>query len=87
MRVLRGPKVALDESVFLAGMYKYKDKPLFPPLPSAACHRPSSPFHIGEGKRGKASYHRIAIKPTSISFWIFCAITGFFKCLRRKDGS
>lgn len=55
MRVLGGPEVALDESVFLVGMYKYKDKPFFyPPLPSAARHRPSSPFFIGEGKRGKS---------------------------------
>lgn len=32
MRVLGGPEVALDESVFLVGMYKYKDKPFFSPL-------------------------------------------------------
>ena len=29
----------------------------------------------------------MAIRPTSISFWIFCAITGFFKCLTKKRQS
>lgn len=86
MRVLGGPEVALDESVFLVGMYKYKDKPFFsPPLPSAARHLPSSPSSLAKGRGGKASYHRIAMRPTSISFWIFCAITGFFKCLGEED--
>lgn len=42
MRVLRGSKVALDESVFLAGMYKYKDKPFFPrPCPVLLATNPA----------------------------------------------
>lgn len=46
--------MALDESVFLVGMYKYKDKPFF--SPSAQCCSPPSQlaFLIGEGKRGKS---------------------------------
>lgn len=79
MRVLGGPEVALDESVFLVGMYKYKDKPFLSPLcPVLLATVPACLSSVAKGRGGKTSYHRIAIRPTSISFCIFCAITGFF---------
>lgn len=38
-------------------------------------------------KGGRRRHHRMAMSPTSISFWIFCAMTGFLRCLGAGQGS
>jgi hypothetical protein len=54
--VLGGPEVALDESVFLVGMYKYKDKPFCIPLcPVLLTTVPAHLSSLVKGRGGKAS--------------------------------